>query len=164
MRALLAAVLVLTTPTMANACPLSRAIYDQAETGFTLEFRPVTREDGLSTSNVFEMTVPGSDKRVLGDVMWGNGFSRPMGYLRFNCPADEEPVEEDNLCIRWKGIVYAATGSKIELLPEESSAAPEQLILSNLGQRIRYSGLIEELQVEIADPPWDVFRFKGCRD
>lgn len=164
MRAFVAAALVLATPAVANDCPLAQAIYDQAETGFTLKFRPVTREDGLSTSNVFEMTVPGVDKRVLGDVMWGNGFSRPMGYLRYNCQADDEPVEEDNLCIRWKGIVYAVTDGKIELLPEENSPAPEQLILSNLGQRIRYSGLIEELQVEIADPPWDVFRFKGCRD
>lgn len=161
MRAALAALVVLATPAAAADCPMARAIYDQAETGFTLEFRPVVREDGLTVSNAFDMTVPGSDKRVLGDVMWGNGFARPMGYLRYNCP--DASVEEDDLCVRWKGIIYGVGGGTVALLPEEeTSPAPEQLILSNLGQRIRYSGLIEELQVEISDPPWDVFRLKGC--
>ena len=159
----LAAVLALiglAAPAVAADCPLSKAIYDQAETGYTLVFRPVMPEDGLSTSNVFDMTMPGSDKRVLGDVMWGNGFARPMGYLRYGCPDDY--IEDDDLCIRWKGIVYGLTGGKVDLLSEdETSAAPEQLILANLGQRIRYSGLIEEAEVA-ADPPWDVFRLKGC--
>ena len=161
MRAALGVLLALATPAAAADCPLSRAIYDQAETGFTLEFRPVTPEDGLTVTNVFDMTVPGSDKRVLGDVMWGNGFARPTGNLRYNCP--DTYLEDDDLCIRWRGIVYGVTGGVVSLLSEdETSPAPEQLILSNLGQRIRYSGLIEELQVEISDPPWDVFRLKGC--
>ena len=115
------ALIGLAAPAVAADCPLSKAIYDQAETGYTLVFRPVMPEDGLSTSNVFDMTMPGSDKRVLGDVMWGNGFARPMGYLRFDCP--DAYIEDDDLCIRWKGIVYGVTGGKADLLPPDVPVA-----------------------------------------
>lgn len=162
MRAAAVALVVLATPAVAADCPLSRATYGQAETGFTLQFRPLTPEDGLTTSNVFEMLVPNSDQRVPGNVMWGNGFSRPIGRLTFDCPA-EPSIEDEEFCTRWRGIVYGVSAGTIGLLPEEETApAPEQLILANLGQSIRYSGLIEALMVEIPDPPWDVFQFKGC--
>jgi hypothetical protein len=107
------------------------------------------------------MTVPGSDTRVSGSVIWGNGFARPIGYLHYGCPAD--PTEEDeDLCRRWSGIVYALDGGVVSLLPEEADApAPDQLILANLGQAIRYSGLIEALATEIPDLPMGRVQLQG---
>jgi hypothetical protein len=150
-------------PVTAADCTLERATYAEPG-GWTIAFRPVLPEEALGVSNAFALVLPGDALRLDGLVTWGNGFTRPIGALTFNCPA-EATYEQTEACTHWKGIVYGVTAGKIGLLGGGDGPAHDEIVLANLGQVLNYSLFPSEAgarQVTITGMPWDVFTFTGC--
>jgi hypothetical protein len=160
--AMVATLLATASPCSAADCLLRDAVYVQPETGYALQFLPVDPErHPMNASNAFAMVLPGSDEKLLGEVTWGNGESRPLGVLRYGCP---EPLSDEaaEACTHWQGVVYGFGGGELTLLPAEDQPAPEQILLPNLGQVLRYSQVFFDLR--LGEVPWDVFRFERCGD
>ncbi len=158
---LAAAIIFASSPTLAVDCRLDHAIYTD-RTGYTLAFRPVTREEELAVSNAFALTLPSGNTVLEGVVTWGNGFTRPIGRLLFGCPP-EPTYEQEETCTHWRGIIYGVTGTTVDLLAVSDQPAADQVILSNLGQTLNYSLFSSLVEEPINEMPWDVFAFKECR-
>jgi hypothetical protein len=154
----LVAALGTATQTAAAECVLEKASYAD-DRGFEVRFSPIDPH-ALSTSNVFELVLP-TGKEMHGEVVWGNGESRPIGYLRHGCAPDEVDFGKLEACTHWEGIVYGVTRSRVGMLPRGDEPAPEQIILANLGQVLRYSLAFTDLAFH--EVPGDVFTLTGCR-
>jgi hypothetical protein len=137
----LVAALGTATQTAAAECVLEKASYAD-DRGFEVRFSPIDPH-ALSTSNVFELVLP-TGKEMHGEVVWGNGESRPIGYLRHGCAPDEVDFGKLEACT-----------------PRGDEPAPEQIILANLGQVLRYSLAFTDLAFH--EVPGDVFTLTGCR-
>lgn len=151
-------------PAVAADCPLMDAIYREPG-GYEIAFHPVAREDELAVTNTFELVTPDGNARLVGHVTWGNGYTRPIGRLTYGCPDGEQDEEAAKACTHWSGIVYGVTGSTVEMLGGQEANAPDQIVLSNLGQTLNYSlfpSLAGERGVTLDDMPWDVFAFIAC--
>ena len=147
-------------PVLALECLLRDAVYIQPETGYSLAFVPVDPErHPMQASNAFALVPPGTEAKLLGDVVWGNGESRPLGALRYGCP-DPASYEAERACTHWQGVIYSFGAGEVRLLPAEDQPAPEQILLPNLGQVLRYSQVLFDLR--LGEIPWDVFRIERC--
>lgn len=159
---LAAAIMFTASPVAAADCELQHAVYTDPA-GYTLSFHPVPREDELAVSNAFTLALPSGNSALEGMVTWGNGFTRPIGRLLFNCPEGEPTDEQWEACTHWSGIIYGIDGTEVALLRAANEPAHDQLILSNLGQTLNYSLFPSEVSEPIEEMPWDVFAFKECR-
>lgn len=164
MRLLVAAALAaISSPAFAQtACPLKHAVYAERENGFELRFHPGKPwEMGGMTESVFDLVM--SDGRKLwGNIASNMGTSRDVGRVYHGCPsptADGDILtdEEHDACRQWEGVVYSLIGGEPGFVPYQDDPAPERLLLTDLGRKIRYS-MVDGPGQE----PWDVFDFKRC--
>ena len=162
MRRLALAVALL--PGVADACPMTLALYADTATGAELRFRAGQPwEMGGMTSHVMELALP--DGRVLWGMITSNmGTSRDEGHLFSGCNRpgpDDAPLDEAQIaeCRVWNGVVYALQGGTVSPLPFDTEKAPESLILSDLGRQLRYA-----VMEGPGDEPWDQFRLSGCAE
>jgi hypothetical protein len=103
-----------------------------------------------------------------GRKLWGNissnmGTSRDVGRIYHGCPspaadADLLTDEEYDACQQWEGVVYALNKGEPDLMPSEGEKAPERILMTDLGRKIRYSDVV----TGPGEEPWDVFDFKRC--
>ena len=158
------AVLLALLPGIADACPMTLALYADTATGAELRFRAGQPwELGGMTSHVMELALP--DGRVLWGMITENmGTSRDMGWLFLGCdrPGPDDAPLDDALsaqCRVWSGVVYALDAGKAGFTPLPEDKAPESLILTDVGRQLRY---------EVMDGPageiWDQFTLTGCAE
>lgn len=145
-------------------CPLERATYSEPQAGWELRFRPGQPWEMMSmTTAVFDLVGPDGDT-VWGEATSNMGTSRDVGRL-FNksCerPGPDGPdytEQEWAACTIWENVIYSLNGGEPGYLAAADSNAPERLLLSDLGRKMRYQGPVEGP----GDEPWDVFTFKSC--
>lgn len=146
-----------------QACTLERAVYAEKQSGYELHFRPIKPWESVGmVETVFDLVMP-DGRKLWGEISGNMGTSRDVGQLYFGCPApaaDDEYVSEEVYedCRQWEGVVYAIDKGEPGFLPFFDAPAPERLLLTDLGRKIRYSGLVDT----VGDEPWDVFDFKRC--
>lgn len=146
-----------------TTCKLEHAVYADRELGYELRFRPGKPWEMIGmTESIMDFVTP------KGQVLWGNisgnmGVSRDVGRLYFGCPSPSPEGrnltdEEAEACLQWEGVVYALNDGEPGPMPFGDERAPQRLLLSDLGRKIRYS----EVSEGPADEPWDVLDFKRC--
>ena len=159
--AIVALAVVLTSATTAHAaCPIELATYADTDNLAELEFTPTT--ESATVTNSFRMLL---DNGVVldGVVMWSQDVARPNGMLMHECPEGDVTGAELEACTVWQGVIYASDEKgDINLLPAEGSAAPQKLILADLGHSLRLSSGYGAHGFSTA--PFDVFALKGCQE
>jgi hypothetical protein len=158
-----AAFAALATPAFAQtACKLENAIYAERENGYELHFRKgASWEMGGMTEAVFDLVMP-DGRRLWGTIASNMGTSRDVGRLYFGCPSPTaegpDPTDEEyDACKQWEGVVYGINKGEPAMMAGDIGLAPERLLLTDLGRKIRYS-MVDGPGQE----PWDVFDFKRC--
>jgi len=147
------------------ACPVERAIYSEPQAGWELRFRPGRPWEMIGmTGNVMELT------RADGTVLWGDissnmGTSRDVGSLFHGCnrPGADDPdltEAQYDACRQWDGVVYSLNKGEPGYMQAQGGVAPERILLTDLGRKLRYSELVDGPGGE----PWDVFDFKSCAE
>jgi hypothetical protein len=155
-----AAGLVFGVATAHAACPLSLAVYSDAESEAGIDFRPTM--GAATVTNSFKMVL---DKGVVldGIVMWTDGISRPHGSLMYQCPTGDVTGDELAACTVWQGVVYSADDKgNIALLASEGTVAPTSLIFPDLGPSLQMSSAFGANG--FSKVPWDVFLLTGCQE
>lgn len=144
-------------------CPVEQAVYSEPQAGWELRFRPGKPWEltGM-TGNVMELV------RKDGTVLWGDissnmGTSRDVGSLFHGCTrrgADDEDLTDAqyDACRVWQGVVYALNKGEPGYMQAEGGNAPERILMTDIGRKLRYSDLVDGPGGE----PWDVFDFKAC--
>jgi hypothetical protein len=162
------AVMALVQPALAQGresstgCSLENAVYTERENGYELRFhKGKPWEFGGMIESVFELVMP-DGTRLWGNIASNMGTSRDVGRLYLGCPAPtaaayvlDDDVEEE--CRRWEGVVYAINKGEPGFMPGEGGSAPDRILMTDLGRKIRYT-VVESPGQE----PWDVFDFKRC--
>lgn len=144
-------------------CPLEKAIYGEPQAGWELRFRKgESWEMRGMTESVFELV------KADGTVVWGEiasnmGTSRDVGRAYFGCARpgrDDEDLTEAqyDACRLWEGVVYSLNGGEPGFMPYQEHNAPERLLMTDVGRKLRYSDVVSGPGGE----PWDVFAFKSC--
>lgn len=153
----------LAAPAFADTtCALEKAVYSERENGFELHFRKGKPWEMYGmTDAVFDLVMP-DGRRLWGQISSNMGTSRDVGVLFWGCPRPSadgpDPTEaEYDACKQWEGLVYAINKGEPELLASDTGLAPERLLLTDLGRKIRYSMVSGP-----GEEPWDVFDFKRC--
>ena len=162
-RAGLVAALVLISAE-ARACPITLALYADPEAKTELRIRtPAPWEGGGMATFAIELQL--SDGRVLwGDISQNMGTSRDVGRLYSGCARpdpEDEPLSDEAAaeCMVWEGVVYGLDGDTVTALPDREGKAPESLILSDLGRKLRYA-----VYTGPGQEPWDQYRLHGCAE
>lgn len=144
-------------------CPIEKAIYTEPQAGWELRFRPGQPWEmtGMTTS-IMELV------RKDGAVLWGDiasnmGTSRDEGSLFFGCKrpgADDDDLTDAvyAACRQWEGVVYSLNKGEPGYMPGEGAKAPERILMTDIGRKLRYSDVVSSPGEE----PWDVFDFKSC--
>ncbi len=150
------------------ACPVELAVYREARTGAMIDFRPGAN---ATVTNAFRMVFgkgTGNEGVVLdGVVMWDADVPRPIGMLTHDCPEGDATGEELSACTIWQGVVYSAGGDgRVDLMPPEGEAAPDTLILADLGRAIAAWPAYAAAGLTDAPlgAPWDAFVLHGCQE
>lgn len=144
-------------------CPLEKATYGEPQAGWELRFRQgQSWEMRGMTESVFELV------KADGTVVWGEiasnmGTSRDVGRAFFGCVRpgrDDEDLTEAqyDACRLWEGVVYSLNGGEPGFMPYQEANAPERVLMSDVGRKLRYSDVVSGPGGE----PWDVFTFKSC--
>lgn len=151
-------------PLAAAACPMSLAIYTEAESGAELRFRAAAPWEmtGMVT-HVFDLAL--HDGRVLwGEIGQNMGTSRDEGRLYVGCArpgAADAPLDDTQAadCRVWDGVVYALQDGRIAPLPDPDATAPPALVLSDIGRQLRYAAM------DGSGPDlWDQFDLTACAE
>lgn len=150
-------------PGSSTGCNVENAVYAERDNGYELRFhKGKPWEFGGMIESVFELVMP-DGTRLWGNIASNMGTSRDVGRLYHGCPAPtadeyllDDDVEAD--CRQWEGVVYALNKGEPGFMPGEGREAPDRILLTDLGRKIRYSGLV----LGPGDEPWDVFDFKRC--
>lgn len=143
-------------------CPLEQAVYTEPRNGFELRFAMGEPWDmGGMTESIFELAFP-DGKTAWGYIASNMGTSRDTGYIFHGCnrpgPDDGNLSEEQFAeCLVWQGLTYSLNSGEPGFMPSEGANAPERILMTDLGRKIRYS-LVDGPGRE----PWDVFTFKSC--
>ncbi|MBK8839384.1 MAG: hypothetical protein IPO30_12005 [Hyphomonadaceae bacterium] len=143
-------------------CPLEKAAYTEPQAGWELRFRAGKPwEMHGMTESVFDLVSP------KGEVLWGEiasnmGTSRDVGAVFYRCakpgPNDADLSEAQLVeCRVWDNLVYSLNGGEPGFMPTGEGNAPERILVTDLGRKIRYS-----VAEGPGDEPWDVFTFKAC--
>lgn len=146
----------------AQACPMTLALYADTATGTELRIRTPAPWEGAST---YAIELALRDGRVLwGRIGQNLGTSRDLGQLYSGCdrPGPEDmPLSEETAaaCMAWEGVVYALQDGTVGALPQPAEKAPESLILTDLGRKLRYAVFDGP-----GDEPWDQFLLHGCAE
>lgn len=154
----LAAILALAAPALA-ACPIELAVYEEPDTGASLNFRPAG--PGV-VSNAFRLGLE-SDGLLEAVVLWSDDPGRPVARIMRDCPEGDVTGDELAACTIWQGVIYAlGADGAIGLLPHEGSDAPQALLLPDLARSIAQSGL--NAASSRRGLPWEVFSMSGCQE
>lgn len=143
-------------------CPMEQAIYTEPQNGFELRFRRgESWEMGGMTDNIFDLVFP-DGRTAWGYISSNMGTSRNTGHIFHGCkrpgPDDGNMSEQEIAdCQVWEGIAYSLNKGEPGFMSSESGAAPERVLMTDLGRKIRYA-----LVDGPGDEPWDVFTFKSC--
>ncbi|MEQ1784428.1 MAG: hypothetical protein ABMA14_24010 [Hyphomonadaceae bacterium] len=150
------------TPTSID-CPVEKATYVEPQAGWELRFRPGQPWELIGmTGNIMELV------RKDGTILWGEiasnmGTSRDEGRLFYGC--QRPGAEDDDLteaqyadCRKWEGVVYSLNKGEPGYMQAEGGKAPERILMTDIGRKLRYSELVDGPGGE----PWDVFDFKRC--
>jgi hypothetical protein len=144
-------------------CPMEKAVYSEPQTGWELRFREGKPWEmtGMTTS-IMELV------RKDGAVLWGEisgnmGTSRDVGRLFFGCArpgAEDDDLTEEQYaaCRQWEGVTYSLNKGEPGYMPGEGANAPERILMTDIGRKLRYSDVVSNP----GDEPWDVFDFKAC--
>jgi hypothetical protein len=144
-------------------CPLMQAVYVEPQNGYELRFfRGEPWEMGGMTESVFDLVMP-NGMTAWGYIASNMGTSRDTAHLFHGCP---RPGPEDgNMseaevaeCRVWEGLAYSLNRGEPGYMPLEGDKAPERILMTDIGRKVRYSGLVDGP----GDEPWDVFTFKSC--
>ena len=144
-------------------CPLEKAIYSEPQAGWELRFRAAKPWEltGM-TENVMEL-VRKDGTALWGDIVSNMGTSRDVGMLFYGC--QRPGAEDDDLteaqyaaCKQWEGVVYSLNKGEPGYMPREGANAPERILMTDIGRKLRYSDVVSNP----GDEPWDVFDFKAC--
>jgi hypothetical protein len=147
-----------------TSCKLEDAVYAERQNGYELNFRKGKPwEMSGMTEAVFDLVMP-DGRRLWGTIASNMGTSRDVGRLFWGCPPPSadgpDPTEEEyETCKQWEGLVYAINKGEPQLMASDQGLAPERLLLTDLGRKIRYSMVSSP-----GEEPWDVFDFKRCRE
>jgi hypothetical protein len=159
----MATVLVLAAPAFADTgCQLEHAVYSERENGYEVHFRKGKPWEMYGmTDAVFDFVMP-DGRKLWGRISSNMGTSRDVGALFWGCPAPSadgpDPTDEEYAaCKQWEGLVYGINNGEPELLASDTGVAPDRLLLTDLGRKIRYSMVSGP-----GEEPWDVFDFKRC--
>lgn len=144
-------------------CPMEKAVYSEPQAGWELRFREGKPWEmtGMTTS-IMELV------RKDGAVLWGEisgnmGTSRDVGRLFFGCArpgAEDDDLTEEQYaaCKQWEGVTYSLNKGEPGYMPGEGANAPERILMTDIGRKLRYSDVVSNP----GDEPWDVFDFKRC--
>ena len=146
-------------------CPLEKATYTEPQAGWQLRFRPAKSWELVGmTESAMELV------RKDGAVLWGEiasnmGTSRDVGRLFFGCERpgrDDEDLSEEQYaaCRQWEGVVDSLNGGEPGYMPAQGEMAPERILMTDVGRKLRYSEPVSGPGGE----PWDVFDFKSCAE
>lgn len=144
-------------------CPMEQAVYSEPQKGFELRFRRgESWEMPGMTDSIFDLVFP--DGRIAWGYISSNmGTSRNTGHIFHGCKRpgpDDGNMSEQAIaeCQVWEGLAYSLNRGEPGYMPSEGSNAPERVLMTDLGRKIRYS-----LVDGPGDEPWDVFTFKSCQ-
>lgn len=161
---LAAALMASAAPAFAEvSCPLKNAVYAERENGYELRFREAKPWEMTGmTESVFDLVMP-DGRKLWGEIGGNMGTSRDVGHVFWGCPSPSadgpDPTEEEYAaCRQWEGVVYALNKGEPGFMPYEDGDAPDRILLTDLGRKIRYSDVVSSPGEE----PWDVFDFKRC--
>jgi hypothetical protein len=146
-----------------TACKVENAVYAERDNGYELRFhKGKPWEFSGMTDAVFDLVMP-DGRKLWGTIGSNMGTSRDVGRVYYGCPsptADDEPLsdEQHDACLQWEGVVYALNKGEPDFMPGEGENAPERILMTDLGRKIRYSDVV----TSPGEEPWDVFDFKRC--
>ena len=154
----LLASLALPVTAKAEDCPIERAVYREMETGVELSFFPASGEN-TPVSHGFTMKAAG-EMQFEGHILYDPEIERPIGMAMLNCPEGDVTGATLASCTVWKGIIYGVdrATAAVDVLPPESAAAPDVVILPGFGPAL----MAFSQGAELPAVPWDVFEFKSC--
>jgi hypothetical protein len=164
MRSMMAVVLVLATMGQAAAieCPISHALYQQPDNGWSLRFMPVPEDGAPNQIAAFEITMPGAPETVLdGAIYIPNGFGQPHGFVTL------DPEENSDADPFWEGVVYALIDGGIAEFPHDDAEprvetmSPQQILLPQFGASVWYSMLRESAFAD-DQTVFDTFALATC--
>ncbi|MGV3549161.1 hypothetical protein [Rhizobium sp.] len=141
-------------------CVQEKAIYADRDGAYELKFEPVDEEPG-SSSYRFTIAVKNADVLLNGFVMASEPINRSNGILFHDCPEGDTTGEEIRKCTVWQGVVYAAGGGKVDLLPVTGSPAAAEILLPGFALGLAESTAWGKGKATVA--PWDVLTLKGCQ-
>lgn len=142
------------------ACPIELAVYEEAETGASLNFRPAAGGAATAT-HAFRLALSGIE--LDGMVLATDPPVRPWGMALHKCPEGDATGAELDACTIWQGVIYGVNEQgHVDLMPPEGGEAPKTLLLPDFGRAVRLSAIWGAAGVSKA--PWDVFELKGCQE
>ena len=135
------------------------ATYAGRDGSLAIEFRPTA--DSVTVTNSFRFLA--GEQAMDGIVMWTSGVERSWGVVMNDCPEGDLTGAEISECTIWEGVVYAVDeAGNVGLLPREGEAAPQSIILADLGAWLSQSDAWNKAGQVPA--PWDVFKLSGCQE
>lgn len=135
-------------------------VYTQ-DSGYVLRFRPESELHVALASNAYHMETLDLARPLLGKLIWNNGESRPAGSVRLDGPADATTEEDFAERTYWSGVIYALDDHDGLLLAGEDEPAPQAILLTDFGRKIRYS-LVSDISKHAV--PWDVYACKASTE
>lgn len=142
------------------ACPIELAVYEEAETSASLNFRPAAGGAATAT-HAFKLALAGIE--LDGMVLATDPPMRPWGMAMHKCPLGDATGAELDACTIWQGVIYSVNEQgHVDLMPPEGGDAPKTLLLPDFGRAVRLSAIWGASGVSKA--PWDVFELKGCQE
>ncbi|RYD94788.1 MAG: hypothetical protein EOP61_20990 [Sphingomonadales bacterium] len=144
-------------------CPLEKAIYSEPQAGWELRFRAARPWELTGMTEAVMELVRKDGTALWGDVASNMGTSRDVGVLFHGCErpgADDEDLTEAqyDACRQWDGVMYSLNKGEPGYMPGEGANAPERILMTDIGRKLRYSDLVDGPGGE----PWDVFDFARC--
>ncbi|MFZ1774382.1 MAG: hypothetical protein WAT78_10565 [Rhizobiaceae bacterium] len=156
------AILLLSATAAQAACPIELAVYEEAETGASLTFRPAASGAATAT-HAFKLGFSEHGVELDGMVLATDPPVRPWGMALHKCPMGDATGAELDACTIWQGVIYGVNEQgHVDLMPPEGGEAPKTLLLPDFGRAVRLSAIWGAAGVSKA--PWDVFELKGCQE
>ncbi len=156
----IALIMLLPFAAMAAECPQARALYQDADHAYGLQFKPVDSQ-ASPLSHLFDVTVGKTAIILQGHVITTDEVSRTIGTLQYQCPDGDVTGEDIAACTIWEGLIFAVSNTgDIGLLPAGSQKAADKILLPDFGPSLRVSKVWGPNMASVA--PFDVLTFAGC--
>jgi hypothetical protein len=141
-------------------CPQAKALYQDADKAYGLQFKPVDSQ-ASPLSHLFDVKVAKTEIVLQGHVITTDEVSRTIGTLQYQCPDGDVTGEDIAACTVWEGLIFAVgKAGEVTLLPVETAKAADKILLPDFGPSLRVSKVWGAKMAHIA--PFDVLTFAGC--